>query len=160
MCQNYVISWDLTLFWQILFEKCFLKMFPFLGRKLSDNCQSSFSDRLLTDFYIRHWLFSDTIMLSDTFQRHFQNWSDIFLMELCNWQISDRYLTVYWQFFATDIFLTVLWQISDRFLKLPGPTPAKSTLTFAQRKASARVHHSRPTANFHTLSSFRVFGTL
>ena len=116
MCQNYVISWDLTLFWQILFEKCFLKMFPFLGRKLSDNCQSSFSDRLLTDFYIRHWLFSDTIMLSDTFQRHFQNWSDIFLMELCNWQISDRYLTVFWQFTDSFLQLTYFWQFYDRFL--------------------------------------------
>ena len=39
-------------------------------------------------------------------------------------------MTVFWQYFATDRFLTVFWQLFDRFLKFPGPTLDKSTTYF------------------------------
>ena len=43
------------------------------------------------------------------------------------WHISDTFQTVFWQFFVTDRFMTLFIHISDRFLKIRGPTLNKST---------------------------------
>ena len=64
---------------------------------------------------------------SEAFPNLFLQNSDIYLHLTVLWPIYDTYLTVFWLIFVTDCFLTYFWQIYDRFLKLLGPTLAKST---------------------------------
>ena len=101
--------------WQFS-DSFFLTMFPendswyFLK-----SVRTEFYDRFLTDFYIWHWQFSDTFMISYTFQRHFQIWSDRYLTDYWIWQNSDTNQTHFRHFSDTFMQLTVFWQISDRF---------------------------------------------